>query len=213
MHQSSLELLKTALFCRVNIPLVKLAQLFAALELQNSSRKRLQQHHPAQADRQTTESARTQSERGTAKSSLPHQQPPTTPPTTLTPFSFSSLIPILHRPAASTARQISSQFSCANPTWTASSSSSFTPRFCLALTTVRTYAKSKKMPPKKAVKEEKILLGRPGNSLKSGIVSRAVRAGCCHVLTLTVAARLGLRTWANRRCSRQSQNAVWVTRP
>jgi obg-like ATPase 1 len=26
------------------------------------------------------------------------------------------------------------------------------------------------MPPKKAVKEEKILLGRPGNSLKSGIV-------------------------------------------
>jgi obg-like ATPase 1 len=27
------------------------------------------------------------------------------------------------------------------------------------------------MPPKKAVKEEKILLGRPGNSLKSGIVS------------------------------------------
>jgi hypothetical protein len=28
------------------------------------------------------------------------------------------------------------------------------------------------MPPKKAVKEEKILLGRPGNSLKSGIVCR-----------------------------------------
>lgn len=26
------------------------------------------------------------------------------------------------------------------------------------------------MPPKKAVKEEKLLLGRPGNSLKSGIV-------------------------------------------
>ena len=26
------------------------------------------------------------------------------------------------------------------------------------------------MPPKKAVKEEKILLGRPGNNLKSGIV-------------------------------------------
>lgn len=32
-------------------------------------------------------------------------------------------------------------------------------------------SKSKrKMPPKKAVKEEKILLGRPGNNLKSGIV-------------------------------------------
>jgi obg-like ATPase 1 len=29
------------------------------------------------------------------------------------------------------------------------------------------------MPPKKAVKEEKILLGRPGNSLKSGIVGLA----------------------------------------
>jgi hypothetical protein len=28
------------------------------------------------------------------------------------------------------------------------------------------------MPPKKEVKQEKILLGRPGNSLKSGIVSR-----------------------------------------
>jgi obg-like ATPase 1 len=26
------------------------------------------------------------------------------------------------------------------------------------------------MPPKKAAKEEKILLGRPGNNLKSGIV-------------------------------------------
>ena len=26
------------------------------------------------------------------------------------------------------------------------------------------------MPPKKAVQEEKILLGRPGNNLKSGIV-------------------------------------------
>jgi obg-like ATPase 1 len=29
------------------------------------------------------------------------------------------------------------------------------------------------MPPKKAVKEEKIHLGRPGNSLKSGIVSES----------------------------------------
>jgi hypothetical protein len=33
----------------------------------------------------------------------------------------------------------------------------------------RSYAK-RRMPPKKAVKEEKILLGRPGNNLKSGIV-------------------------------------------
>lgn len=37
-------------------------------------------------------------------------------------------------------------------------------------TSTRSYAKKKKMPPKKALKEEKILLGRPGNNLKSGIV-------------------------------------------
>jgi hypothetical protein len=36
----------------------------------------------------------------------------------------------------------------------------------------RAYAK-RKMPPKKEVKQEKILLGRPGNNLKSGIVCRA----------------------------------------
>jgi hypothetical protein len=35
----------------------------------------------------------------------------------------------------------------------------------------RWYSKRRKMPPKKPVQEEKILLGRPGNSLKSGIVS------------------------------------------
>ena len=34
----------------------------------------------------------------------------------------------------------------------------------------RNYAKSRKMPPKKQVVEEKIPLGRPGNNLKSGIV-------------------------------------------
>lgn len=37
----------------------------------------------------------------------------------------------------------------------------------------RTYAskkKNKKMPPKKEVQQEKVLLGRPGNNLKSGIV-------------------------------------------
>jgi obg-like ATPase 1 len=38
------------------------------------------------------------------------------------------------------------------------------------VTTTRNYARGKRMPPKKAVKEEKILLGRPGNNLKSGIV-------------------------------------------
>jgi obg-like ATPase 1 len=41
---------------------------------------------------------------------------------------------------------------------------------CTVTITKRTYAKSRKMPPKKAVKEEKILLGRPGNNLKAGIV-------------------------------------------
>lgn len=49
----------------------------------------------------------------------------------------------------------------------------------------RSYAK-RRMPPKKAVKEEKILLGRPGNNLKSGIVctdptSTAIRSA----ITLT----------------------------
>jgi obg-like ATPase 1 len=34
------------------------------------------------------------------------------------------------------------------------------------------------MPPKKAAKEEKILLGRPGNNLKSGIVRCSIWALC-----------------------------------
>jgi len=37
-------------------------------------------------------------------------------------------------------------------------------------TSTRHYSKRNKMPPKKQVVEEKILLGRPGNNLKSGIV-------------------------------------------
>lgn len=44
----------------------------------------------------------------------------------------------------------------------------------------RAYAKkARKMPPKKAVKEEKILLGRPGNNLKSGIVRSFLLDGWC----------------------------------
>ena len=40
----------------------------------------------------------------------------------------------------------------------------------------RSYAKSrKKMPPKKGAEEKKILLGRPGNNLKSGIVCTSCR--------------------------------------
>jgi len=42
------------------------------------------------------------------------------------------------------------------------------------------------MPPKKAVKEEKIILGRPGNSLKSGIVRELQRnAASSQSLALT----------------------------
>ncbi|KAH3979793.1 hypothetical protein HBH98_173910 [Parastagonospora nodorum] len=88
-----------------------------------------------------------------------------TPPAIPLTFSFSSLIPTFCRPAASTA-------CCDFPTLLHPSS---TRKFCISFTTVRTYAsaKKKKMPPKKAVKEEKVLLGRPGNSLKSGIVGLA----------------------------------------
>ncbi len=37
------------------------------------------------------------------------------------------------------------------------------------------------MPPKKAAAEEKILLGRPGNSLKSGIVCLLEMPRACHI--------------------------------
>jgi hypothetical protein len=48
-------------------------------------------------------------------------------------------------------------------------SNNLTPTFLLVFR--RSYNKKpRKMPPKKAVKEEKIMLGRPGNNLKSGIV-------------------------------------------
>jgi hypothetical protein len=49
----------------------------------------------------------------------------------------------------------------------ASSLVSHTP---LSLRTFASRTRNKKMPPKKEVKEKKILLGRPGNNLKSGIV-------------------------------------------
>ena len=73
---------------------------------------------------------------------------------------FSSLTTTFQRSAARTATKKQSLLSCT-----------------VFLTTTRTYKRQpKKMPPKKAVKEEKILLGRPGNSLKSGIVSCYVAA-------------------------------------
>jgi hypothetical protein len=105
-----------------------------------------------------------------------------TPPTNPLSLSFSSLIPAFSRPAASTVCTFYS------------ASSFYTPcarKLCISLTPVRTYAsaKKKKMPPKKVVKEEKILLGRPGNSLTSGIVSESPAPHCRRVLTLTVVAR------------------------
>jgi hypothetical protein len=72
---------------------------------------------------------------------------------------FSSLTATFQRSAARTATKSQSLLSCT-----------------VFLTTTRPYAK-KKMPPKKAAKEEKILLGRPGNNLKSGIV-------CCSAVGL-----------------------------
>jgi obg-like ATPase 1 len=89
------------------------------------------------------------------------------------------LIPTF-RPAASTACIFS-----------ASLPPRFSRKLCITFSPVRTYASAKKqkMPPKKQVKEEKILLGRPGNSLKSGIVSESPAWRGCRVLTLTVVAR------------------------
>ena len=66
---------------------------------------------------------------------------------------FSSFYFILQRSAARTATQNHSLLSCT-----------------VFITTSRNYARGRRMPPKKAVKEDKILLGRPGNNLKSGIV-------------------------------------------
>jgi hypothetical protein len=110
-----------------------------------------------------------------AKSSLGPSLQNTTPPTSSLTFSFSSLIPTFYRPAASTV--------C--------SFSSVSRKLCITFIPARTYASAKKqkMPPKKAVKEEKVHLGRPGNSLKSGIVSESPALRRRRVLTLTVVAR------------------------
>ncbi|PFH57410.1 hypothetical protein XA68_15106 [Ophiocordyceps unilateralis] len=68
---------------------------------------------------------------------------------------------------ASTFSRSSISSSSPSPSSPSFSSTSFWPR--------RHYAKSRRnrMPPKKAVQEEKIPLGRPGNNLKSGIVGLA----------------------------------------
>ena len=58
---------------------------------------------------------------------------------------------------------------------TTASSTTTTAAYPVIYITSRSYAKGKnrKMAPKKQVQEEKILLGRPGNNLKSGIVRPA----------------------------------------
>lgn len=75
----------------------------------------------------------------------------------------------------------------------------------------RTYAKKKKMPPKKAVKEEKVYLGRPGNNLKSGIVCREPSQ---RSKAITNAARRSVwLTLESPHCSSLSQNAISATPP
>lgn len=72
-------------------------------------------------------------------------------------------------------------------------------------TSCRHYAKSRKMPPKKTVQEEKIPLGRPGNSLKSGIVSS--REPLPPKPSTDPIARSASQTLANPLYSRPSPNA------
>ena len=70
------------------------------------------------------------------------------------------------------------------------------------------------MGPKKQVKEEKILLGRPGNNLKSGIVrcyAEDDRRGVQDTDGDRSRCRWGLPTSANPRSSRRSRNARWAT--
>lgn len=68
------------------------------------------------------------------------------------------------------------------------------------------------MPPKKKEEEKKVLLGRPGNSLKSGIVCRqpltlpSVRVTNRNLRSVS-------RTSVNRLCSRPSPSPVLVTLP
>lgn len=130
----------------------------------------------------------------------------TIPPTTSFAFLFSSLIPTVYRPAASTARQFSPPvFSAPSPH-----------KFFILSSCSRSYAsapKKKKMPPKKAVVEEKLLLGRPGNSLKSGIVSErpVLLSTSSHMLTVT--ARSALPTLVNPLSSRPLPSARSVTLP
>jgi len=92
-----------------------------------------------------------------------------------------------------------------------SSCSKFSPRVVLTPLQKRTYAKKKKMPPKKAVKEEKVYLGRPGNNLKSGIV--CMGPSQLRMAITNAAHRLVWLMSESQHCSRPSQNAIWATLP
>ena len=59
----------------------------------------------------------------------------------------------------------------------------------VSFATVRTYAKHRRMPPKKQVAEKKVLLGRPGNNLKSGIVCRDITPWAKLLLTVLLIGR------------------------
>lgn len=90
--------------------------------------------------------------------------------------------------------------------------SKFSPRVIITPLQKRTYAKKKKMPPKKVVKEEKVYLGRPGNNLKSGIVCRAPvqrRKG----QTLIGLPRSVWLMSESPHCFNPSPNVIWVTPP
>lgn len=104
---------------------------------------------------------------------------------------FSSFPLILQRSSARTATRNQSLLSCT-----------------VFITTTR--AKSgKRMPPKKAVKEEKILLGRPGNNLKSGIVCSSPIEN----LQLSNRIRSVLQTLESRHSSKLSPSAPSETLP
>lgn len=107
---------------------------------------------------------------------------------------ISRLLPISIIPPPGAARVLTAPQAVAFPrfaarTLCAPAHSVFEPRAHFCLVFVRRYAssKKKKMPPKKAPVEQKVLLGRPGNNLKSGIVCRQPPTlRLCKVLTLTV---------------------------
>ncbi len=88
-----------------------------------------------------------------------------------------SIIPPLYRPSLFTSSLYSISPRAAGPAFEPHLQQAFvlSIRFPSITTTARSFAtsparKRSRMPPKKKEEEKKVLLGRPGNSLKSGIV-------------------------------------------